>query len=162
MLVGPHAQEVDRMKSLTQGPGRPPLRGESKVRLTLSVTPLTLHYLKRLQVQQAQRSIAEVIEDWVADMATLERPLRPLGKGSPRPGQVAARGKALNPSGECKVKLNLKLTPTTIDRLNQLAEEGRDEEVKPSRSDIIDRWMVSMAELIDLMTWIKAQEEQRS
>ncbi len=148
------------MKLSNRGPGRPPLRGEPKVRLTLSVTPTTRRYLSQLQVQQAQRSIAEVIEDWTAGMATLDRPLKPLGKGSPRPGKVAARGQALNASGECKVQLNLRVTAITKARLQQLAEEGCDEDVNPSMSDILERWMISMAELIDLMELIKAKEEQ--
>jgi len=132
-------------------PGRPTTRGETKQRLTVSVTPTTQQYLGKW-ASLAQTSIAEVIEDWVAEMVLLDMPMQPLGRGSLRENQVAVRGKAINASGECKIQLNLRLTPTTIESLKKLAEKGCDdhEKVRPSISDILDRWMTSSAELLEL------------
>jgi hypothetical protein len=132
-------------------PGRPTIRSEAKQRLTVSVTPTTRRLLGKW-ADLAQTSIAEVIEEWVTGMASLDMPMRPLGRGSLREKQVTARGKAINASGECKVQLNLKLTPATKERLIALANKACDEhdKVKPSVSDILDRWMTSSAELLDL------------
>jgi hypothetical protein len=137
------------MESSDKKPGRPPLRGEPKIRLTLSITPTTKRYLLRMKIQQAQRSVAEWIEDWTTRIAAMERPLQPLGMGSPRRGKVAARGKAINVSGECKVQLNLRVTQITKERLHRLAKESCEQGMNPSISDILDRWVMSGADLMD-------------
>lgn len=137
------------MESSDKKPGRPPLRGEPKIRLTLSITPATKRYLLRMKIQKAQRSVAEFIEDWTTRIAAMESPLQPLGMGSPRRGKVAARGKAINGSGECKVQLNLRVTRITKERLHRLARECCEQGMNPSISDILDRWVMIGADLMD-------------
>lgn len=137
-------------------PGRPPLRGEAKQRLTLSITPMARHYLDRM-ARHEQMSISELVDSWTEGMMTTHHPLQPLGRGSRRKGKLVIRKQPLH-YDECKVQLNLKVTPATKRGLQQLATEACDIGTRASISDIVERWVISAAEYIDLMAAIEVRE----
>jgi hypothetical protein len=132
-------------------------RGERKESLDLSLTPHTLGYLDRM-ARYAQISVSEVLEDWVAGMVELGAPLRPLGKGSRRAGTKAMRGQPIH-YNERKTRLHLTVTPTTKRELRRMANNAHDDGEKSSMSDIVERWVNSATEYIDLMEAIEAREQ---
>lgn len=128
--------------------GRPLYRAERKESLNLSITPRARCYLEHIAIQ-AQTSISEVVETWVAGMMKLSRPLTPLGRGSKRKGHKAMRGTAIN-YDERKVRVNLSVTPTTKQGLRRLAQEASDPMLQPSMSDVVERWIISISELYQI------------
>ncbi len=157
-------KQVKQSQSQRQGKaarrGRALYRKEPKQSLYLSLTPRTLEYLDRM-ADHAQTSISELLEDWVAGMLELVgSPMKPLGKGSRRKGTKALRGQAIHYS-ERKVPIHLTVTPTTKLGLQRLANQAHDDGEKPSRSDIVERWVISSIEHIDLMEAIAAWEQSQ-
>lgn len=145
-----------RPKRAGKRPGRHPLRSEVKQRLTLSITPIARQYLGRMARNQ-KMSISELLDSWTEGMMTLKHPLKPHGRGSRRKGKLAARDLPIH-YDECKVQLNLTVTPNTKRGLQQMATEACDIGMRPSISDIIERWIISVSEDIDLMEVIAARE----
>lgn len=153
-------QKPAARRSTAKRRGRPLKRNEPKQKLTLSLTPRTRHYLKRM-AEQEHSSMSEVLEEWVANMMTLDYYLQPLGRPSRRRGKKAMRGQSIN-YDEAKVKVTLFVTPKTRRDLQLIAEQGHDPGIGISMADIVDRWVLSAAETIDLFDAMDREQVRQS